>query len=184
MKVLCCRWLLLDALLLAVSLLMPTAASATPPGRSPIQLTGKGLGVVDFGSSVRTVTKAVSAVLGPPTGRPNAGCLGVYRQLAWHSLIVQFRHGRFTGYRYGNDSGLGSPLPPGSSVSPKLETARGITIGSTFGELKGTYRLTQTGTDFWMSNGIVFALLTATYPSPPSSPIYEIKSYGVCPAAL
>ena len=162
---------------------MPTAASATPPGRSPIQLTGKGLGVVDFGSSVRTVTKAVSAVLGPPTGRPNAGCLGVYRQLAWHSLIVQFRHGRFTGYRYGNDSGLGSPLPPGSSVSPKLETARGITIGSTFGELKGTYRLTQTGTDFWMSNGIVFALLSAdVLPSPPSSPIYEIKSYGVCPA--
>jgi predicted permease len=38
---------------------------------------------------------------------------------------------------------------------------------------------------FWKSaNGIVFALSGVTYPSPLSSPIYEIRSATVCPAAL
>jgi hypothetical protein len=104
--------------------------------------------------------------------------------VAWHDLIVQFRHGRFSGYRYWVN-GLGSPSPSAPAVSPRLQTAKGITLGSTFAELKRTYRLTQTGTDFWKApNDIVFALNSETYPSPPSSPIYEIKTYGVCPAAI
>jgi len=147
-------------------------------------LGGNGLGVARFGSPARSVTSALSVELGSPTGHPDAGCVGGYTQVAWHDLIVQFRHGRFSGYRYWV-SGSGSPSASASAVSPKLATAKGISLGSTFARVKRSYRLTQSGTDFWKSrDGIVFVLDSPTYPSPPSSPVYEIKSYGVCPAAL
>ena len=162
----------------------PLAAAASPSARTPILLAGNGLGVAHFGSPARSVTGAISAKLGSPTGHPAAGCVGGYTQVAWHDLIVQFRHGHFSGYRYWV-SGSGSPSASASAVSPKLATAKGISLGSTFAQVKRSYRLTQTGTDFWKSHdGIVFALDSQTYPSPPSSPVYEIKSYGVCPAAL
>jgi len=172
---------------LAVSLLGLGAGAAVSAsgGATPthsIELAGNGLGVVNFGASVGSVTKAVSAKLGSPTGHPSAGCVGGYSQVAWHDLIAQFRHGRFTGYRYWTLDPAGAPT---ESVSPRLETAQGITLGSTFAQLKAVYKLTQTGTDFWKArNGIVFALNSPTYPSPPSAPIYEIKTFGVCPPSL
>ncbi len=163
---------------------LPVAEAASSTAKTPILLAGNGLGVVRFGSSVRSVTSAVSAKLGSPTGRPDAGCVGGYTEVAWHDLIVQFRHGRFTGYRYWVNSS-GSPPPAASTISPKLQTARGISLGSTFAQVKSRYRLTQTGTDFWKAaNNVVFAVDSATFPSPPSSPVYEIKTYGVCPAAI
>jgi len=162
----------------------PLVASAHSSSKTSVLLAGNGLGVARFGSSARSVTRAVSARLGAPTGHPGAGCVGGYTEVAWHDLIVQFRHGRFSGYRYWVN-GSGSPPPSASAIAPRLQTAKGITLGSTFAELKRTYRLTQTGTDFWKApNDIVFALNSETYPSPPSSPIYEIKTYGVCPAAI
>ena len=163
---------------------LAAAASPSPSARTPILLAGNGLGVAHFGAPARSVTGAISARLGSPTGHPDAGCVGGYTQVAWHDLIVQFRHGHFSGYRYWV-SGSGSPPASASTVSPKLATAKGISLGSTFAQVKRSYRLTQTGTDFWKSPaGIVFALESQTYPSPPSSPVYEIKSYGACPAAL
>jgi len=174
----------LVACLLVLAAAAPTAAAASSTAETPIVLRGHGLGVVRFGSSARSVTKAVSARLGAPTGHPDAGCVGGYTEVAWHDLIVQFRHGRFSGYRYWVD-GSGSPSPSASAIAPRLQTAKGITLGSTFAELKRTYRLTQTGTDFWKApNDVVFGLNSGTYPSPPSSSIYEIKSSGACPAAL
>lgn len=162
----------------------PPVASASSNPKTPVLLAGNGLGVARFGSSARSVTKAVSARLGPPSGHPGSGCTGGYSGVAWLDLIVQFRHGRFTAYRNWVD-GSGSPTPAASAVSPKLRTAKGITLGSTFAELKRTYRLTQTGTDFWKApNDVVFGLNSGTYPSPPSSSIDEIKSSGACPAAL
>jgi hypothetical protein len=104
--------------------------------------------------------------------------------VAWHDLIAQFRQGRFTGYRYWISSS-GAPPTPGATVSPRLQTATGITLGSTFGQLQRVYRLTQTGTDSWKApNAIVFVLDSPTYPSPPSAPVYEIKTFGVCPPSL
>ncbi len=169
------------AALVLASAISPAAASS-PGARPSVVLAGDGLGVAHFGSPARSVTDAISARLGSPTGIPAAGCVGGYTQVAWHDLIVQFRHGRFSGYRYWvNGSGSASTL----AVSPKLVTARGISLGSTFAEVKRRYRLTQTGTDFWKSHdGIVFALESQSHPSPPGSLVYEIKSYGVCPAAL
>ena len=158
----------------------PLVASAA----TPIVLAGNGLGVARFGTTSRVVTSAVSARLGPPTSHAAAVCAGGYSQVGWHDLIVQFRRGRFSAYRYWTNAS-GSPSPSASPVSPRLQTAEGVTLGSTFARVKRSYRLTQTGTDFWKApNGIVFALGGATYPSPPSSPVYEIKSDGACPAAL
>jgi hypothetical protein len=174
----------LVACLLVLAAAAPTAAAASSTAKTPIVLSGHGLGVVYFGSSARSVTKAVSARLGAPTGHPDGGCVGGYTEVAWHDLIVQFRHGHFSGYRYWV-SGSGSLSASASAVSPKLATAKGISLGSTFAQVKRSYRLTQTGTDFWKSHdGIVFALDSQIYPSPPSSPVHEIKSYGMCPAAL
>jgi hypothetical protein len=174
----------LVACLIVLVATFPVAAFASSTAKTPILLAGNGLGVVRFGSSVSSVTSAVSARLGPPTGRPDAGCVGGYTEVAWHDLIAQFRHGRFTGYRYWVNSS-GSPPPSASTVSPKLQTAKGISLGSTFAQVRRRYRLTQTGTDFWKAaNNIVFVLDSMAYPSPPSSPVYEIKTYGVCPAAI
>lgn len=166
---------------LAVSVAcVPVAASA----QTPLLLAGNGLGVARFGSSAGSVTKAVSARLGPPTRYSYDVCAGGYTQVAWHDLIAQFKHGRFTAYRYWV-SASGSPSPSAAPVVPRLRTVKGITLGSTFAQLRRSYRLTQSGTDFWRApNGIVFALGGATYPSPPSSPVYEIKTDGACPAAL
>ena len=178
----------LRLLLGALAVCLPTGALGAPLAsaetKTPVLLTGNGLGVVRFGSSVGSVTRAVSAKLGPPTGHPDAGCVGGYTEVAWRDLIVQFRHGRFTGYRYWANSS-GSPAPSPSTISPRLQTATGISLGSTFAQVRRLYRLTQTGTDFWKAaNGIVFALDSRTYPSPPSSLVYEIKTDGVCPAAV
>lgn len=169
------------AILLALGVASAVAAPAGATSRSAVRLNGNGLGVVTFGSSVRAVTKAVSAKLGPPTGHPDAGCVGGYSEVAWHDLIAQFKHGRFTGYRYGVVTGV---APPAKKIEPTLETAKGISLGSTFAQARRAYPLTQTGTFFWRApNGVVFALESSTYPAPPSSPIYEIK-VNACPAAL
>ena len=129
-----------------------------------------------IGTSERAATQALSADLGTPSGRPASGCRGPYRDVEWHDLIVQFEDGRFTGYRYWVSQ-------PHMAVDPRLRTSRGITLGSTFGELRRAYVLTQTGTDFWSAQGLTFGLSGLAYPSPPSAPVYEVK-VTVCPAAL
>ena len=96
--------------------------------------------------------------------------------MAWHDLIAQFRSGRFSGYRYW-DGQAGRP------ISPRLTTAKGVTLGTTFGVLRDAYPLTQTGTFFWSADGMTFGLAGDTYPSPAGAVIYEV-SVSVCPAAL
>jgi hypothetical protein len=158
-------------------------ASATSPKKT-IELEGNGLGVVRFGDSERTTTKVITAVLGAPTGHPSAGCVGDFTQAAWHDLLIQFKHGRFSGYRYWV-SASGIPLSALVHPDPKLATAAGITLDSTFAQIQAAYPLRQTGTDFWISpEQIVFALESPTYPSPPTAPVYEIRSHDICPAAL
>jgi len=146
------------------------------PGDGHPTLQGDGLGGLQFGTTERVATRELTAQLGAPTGHPAAGCVGGYSDVAWHDLIAQFKHGRFRGYRYW-------VTRPHQSITPKLATARGITLGSTFGQLRRLYVLTQTATDFWSAAGMTFGLNSATYPSPPSAPIYEVK-VNACPAAL
>ncbi len=150
--------------------------AAAAPGNGHPTLQADGLGGVRIGTTERVATRKLSAQLGPPSGHPAPGCVGGYSDVAWRDLIVQFKHGRFSGYRYWVTG-------PRQSVTPKLATARGITLGSTFGQLRHLYALTQTGTDFWSAAGMTFGLNSAAYPSPPSAPIYEVK-VSACPAAL
>ncbi len=150
----------------------PTAAQT---GRHAI-LEGDGVGAVRIGTPQATAIRELTAQLGQPSGRPVADCPGAYTDVAWHDLIAQFRDGRFSGYRYWS-------AQAGRSITPRLATANGVTLGTTFSALRDAYRLTQTGTFFWSSGGMTFGLAGDTYPSPASAPVYEV-TVTVCPAAL
>jgi len=167
----------------------PQSRGASATKSAPIRLDGNGLGVVGFGATVSTATKVLTARLGAPTGHPSAGCTSAYNQTAWHDLIIQFKAGRFTGYRYvaGGWNGISpSSKTLHATVTPKLATSAGISLRSTMAEATRAYpSLRRSGTDFWrLSNGIVFAFYTGAHANPSStSPIYEIKN-NVCPGSL
>lgn len=158
----------------SLSVAGPPAAAA--PFNRHVTLEGDGLGGVRIGVAEGAATRELSTELGRPSDLPASGCTGPYRDVAWHDLIVQFKNGRFSGYRYWVSQ-------PHEKVEPKLRTRRGITVGSTFRDLRRAYALTQTGTDFWSAQGLTFGLSGLTYPSPPSAPVYEVK-VTVCPEAL
>jgi len=151
-----------------------------------VLLNGNGLGVARYGATFSSATKAISAVLGKPTGHPTAGCTGEYAQTAWHDLVVQFVAGRFRGYRY-LDGGERAVAPTGAvlrSVRPRLATATGISLGSSLADAQRAYGvLRRVGTDFYASrSGITFAFWSSGNPVR-NSRIYEIKS-NVCPGSL
>lgn len=130
-----------------------------------------------LGAAQRPATAQLSSLLGRPTAYPPAGCVGGYRNVEWSDLIVQFKRGRLAGYRFW-------VTRPNEEVKPRLSTATGITLGSTFAAVKSAYpHLVQTGTDFWSAQGLTFGLRSSQYPSPPSAPVYEIK-VDACPAAI
>ena len=160
-----------------VAVVVAPNALATPAqsGRH-LDLGGNGVGAVRIGTSQATAIRELTAQLGPPSGRPVADCPGTYTDVAWHDLIAQFRDGRFSGYRYWY-------AQAGRSITPRLTTANGVTLGTTFASLRDAYRLTQTGTFFWSADGMTFGLAGDTYPSPASAPVYEV-TVTVCPAAL
>ena len=134
------------------------------------------MGAVRLGTPEAAAIRELTAQLGAPSGYPAAGCLGTYTDVAWHDLIAQFKDGRFSGYRYWVEQ-------PGRPISPKLTTGKGVTIGTTFGQLRQAYRLTQSGTFFWSAAGMTFGLAGDTYPSPAGAPVYEV-TVTACPAAL
>ena len=155
----------------------PVLAGAASPRESRVVLQGSALGPVRLGTTQRSATTKLTLLLGHPTGYLPPGCVGGYRNVEWSDLIAQFKQGRLVGYRYWITK-------PNQKVTPRLFTAAGITLGSTFAAVKRAYpHLTQTGTDFWNSGGLTFGLASSRYPSPPSAPVYEIK-VNACPAAL
>ena len=162
-------------------------ASAAPARQGRVVLSGSGLGPVKLGAGQRAATARLVTLLGRPTTYPPPDCVGGYRNVEWRDLIVQFKQGRFAGYRYWYtqlSQGVTSQGVPHEPGTPTLFTGKGVTLGSTFGAVKRAYpHLTQTGTDFWSSGGLTFAVFAAQYPAPSSAPIYEIK-VNACPAAL
>jgi len=125
------------------------ALSAASPKRarvsaktSTVRLNGNGLGVTGYGAARSSATKAISAVLGNPTGHPSADCTSKYFQTAWHDLVVQFVAGRFRGYRYldGGDRALAPTRAVLRSVRPRLSTTKGISLGSSLADAKRAYR--------------------------------------------
>jgi hypothetical protein len=157
------------------------AASAAPSERHLIQPTG--IGSVHFGLPKSKAISELTSLLGRPSAHfVNSGCGHRYAETAWGHLYVEFRLGRFAGYRYIE---YGWPLMPGGkprrSVLPRLATTRGITLGSTLGQLRRAYRrLDLVGTDRWMvKGGLTFYDNSKIEPPAASSRIIEIK-IGTC----
>jgi hypothetical protein len=161
----------------------------SPPGTKRLVLDSNGIADVHFGLPKAKAVAALQASLGKPdaTGT-NTGCGPAFTEVAWHDLIVEFRRGTFTGYRYISGgyplTTAGSPHDPVSPTSrtPALTTASGITLGSTLRELRAAYpALIQSGALKWTApNGLVFVEASQTNnPTSPTATIAEIKT-GTC----
>jgi len=171
-------FLLLVGLFASAVVVEGSAATSRPL----IQPTG--IGSVDFGTPKAQAVSELSRLLGKPSARfVDGGCGPRYTEAAWGHLYVEFRLGRFTGYRYIENGWpadrFGKKRVP--SMLPLLSTARGITLGSTLGQVRTAYgRLNLIGTDRWQTkNGLIFYDNAEHQPPAASSRIIEIK-IGTC----
>lgn len=147
-----------------------TVTSPVAPTLEP-----QSIGPVSFGTAKPAAVRQLTALLGAPTSRGiNTGCGPRYTEVRWHDLAVEFRLGKLSGYRYLTKTG---------AVSPKLETAAGISLGSTLGATRNAYgSLARIGADSWRArDGLVFVDDAKRDPVPPTSRIVEIK-IGTCGA--
>ncbi len=140
-----------------------------------------------LGARESAATARLTRLLGRPTAFPPADCAGGYRNVEWHDLIVQFKRGRFAGYRYWftelNHAATNGSVPR-QVGTPALSTAAGITLGSTLGQVRRAYpKLSASGTDFYRAGALTFGVAATRYPPPSASLVYEIK-VNACPAAL
>jgi len=156
-------------------------------GSAPLpRLESGGIGLVHFGLPKAQVVASLRTSLGAPNAEGiNTGCGPKFSEVAWHDLIVEFRLGRFTGYRFVQG---GWPLTtPGSpddrvtarSPTPALTSEQGITLGSTLGELRSAYRnLHVSGAVQWTApNGLTFVEpSTVRNPQSPADRIVEIET--------
>ncbi len=177
------------SLLMTIGLAM--GAVASPPDHSGVGarlLSPEGIGVARFGQAQARVVEALTALLGKPAWQgPNTACGPRYNEVEWGELVAEFRLGSLSGYRYLNGewplTTPGSPSGPSSSQphAPYLATAKGISLGSTLGEVRAAYgKLSFIGVDKWRpANGIVFVVNAEHEPEPPSSRVTEIK-FGTC----
>jgi len=142
-----------------------------------VRLAPSGIGAVRFGLSETRAVAGLTALFGAPTARGiNTACGPRFSEVEWGDLVAEFRAKRFSGFRY-LEGGYplttpGSPPPPRSkAVLPRLATATGITLGSTFAQLRVAYESRRrVGADTWRSaNGLVFVAM------PSSNRIVEIK---------
>lgn len=159
----------------------PTSA-ARPSGLTLIGPTG--VGSVHFGLPKVEAISKLSSLFGKPSSRfVNSGCGPRYTEVAWGHLYVEFRLGKFSGYRYQEYGWIPtrSGVKSHASFLPKLATSRGITLASSLRELRAAYgRLDLVGTDRWMvRGGLIFYDDSKTQPAAASSRIIEIK-IGTC----
>jgi hypothetical protein len=131
----------------------------------PTVLTPHGIGPVQRGTRKAPVVSALTTLFGPPTGAGiNTACGSRYTEVVWNDLAVEFRAGTFTGYRYARGGyPLTTPGSPrnvaGPAIRPRLETARGIALGSRLSVLRVDYpRLRPVGVAQWVAGGITFVV--------------------------
>lgn len=129
------------------------------------ELRADAVGPARLGISKAQAVASLSLTLGKPTAEGvSRACGPRFTEVAWHDLIAEFRAGKFTGYRF---VAGGWPLwtsrsshvvAPTSHPSPALRTARGITLGSTLGQLRAAYgKLKLSGAIQWTaSDGLSF----------------------------
>lgn len=107
------------------------STTTEPATESPLVLSGDGLGVVPFGSSVEVVLDSLEPLIGSPTADESAECpSGAERVVTFDDLRLVISGGFLVGYVYGN------PLP---DSGPPAATAEGLTLGATEAELLSTY---------------------------------------------
>ena len=163
-----------------------SAGGSAATGRVPA-LQADGIGAVRFGLPKATAVAELSDLFGAPSARfVNSGCGPRYTEVAWGELYAEFRLGKFSGYRYLRDGWPPKTYahrPPPKVVSPRIATAKGITLGSTLAQVRAAYRpLQRAGADWWRSsNHLVFVDDAERDPVPPTSRIIEIKT-GTCGA--
>lgn len=156
------------------------AVSAGAPAPRPLLRT-TGIGGVRFGTPKAKTVWELTALLGKPSAPfVNSGCGRRLSETAWGHLYVEFRSGRFTGYRY-IESGWPMSRSGRLNKRPYLSTTRGVELGSTLGRLRRAYgRLDLVGADRWMvRGGLIFYDDAERDPPPVSSRIVEIK-IGTC----
>ncbi len=170
---------------LGTAALLCALAAAASHGAVPKPLIGPaGIGGVRFGLAKAATISELTALLGPPSARfVNSGCGPRNTETAWGHLYVEFRVGRFSGYRYIENGWPPTRLgtKPRPSFLPRLATSKGITLGSTLSRLSRAYgRLDLVGTDRWMVRGdLIFDNDSKTEPPAGSSRIIEIN-IGTC----
>lgn len=174
---------------LLITISLATGVAAPPSGLTSVAgraLSPEGIGAVRFGLAKDKAVASLTAMLGKPTWQGvNTGCSPRYTEVEWGELVAEFRLGTFSGYRYMKGGWpLTTPGSPRLSSQPKgpyLATAKGISLGSTLGEVRAAYgKLSFIGVDKWRpANGMVFVVDAEHEPEPPSSQVIEIK-YQTC----
>ena len=138
-----------------------------------------GIGNVRFGVTEADAVTALRAKFGAPTAEGiNTGCGSRFTEVEWGDLAVEFRSHRFSGYRYVSGGfELTTHYRPRKTVSPKVTTSTGISLGSTVRQLHAAYpALSLAGAESWRArNGLTFVAYTRASPPPLSSRIGEIK---------
>lgn len=175
--------------LLILGFLAPSTATAQKPSLPLLEVDG--IGSVSFGSPKAQVVASLQRSLGAPNARGvNTGCGFRFSEVAWHDLVAEFRRDRFTGYRFVEGGWpLTTPGSPRDRVGPRrttphLETARGITLGSTLGAVRHAYgSLRRSGATQWTAaDGLVFGESSANRdPASPTNRVTEIE-VGTCGA--
>jgi hypothetical protein len=160
-------------------------SNGSPAAGGTVQLSSHGIGGVHVGATKAQTVAELSRLFGPPSRRfVSDACGPTYSEVAWGHLYVEFRHERFSGYRYLGGAWLRSGVTPGHNsgrVRPPLAIGRGITIGDTLRQLRRAVgRLSPVGTSRWSSQGLLFYVNSQSYPDPPGSRIIEIKSATTC----
>jgi hypothetical protein len=147
-------------LLVAVSFaaLVVVPAQAKRNATYPV-LRATGIGSVPVGAPKARAVAALQRLLGPPNATfASPGCGRRFTEVAWRDLVVEFREGQFSGYRFAEGgwphSGQQSPdRVTSKKPTPPLSTASGITLGSTVGELRHAYgALRMTGAVQWTAS--------------------------------
>jgi hypothetical protein len=166
-----------------VACLSPVTALAG--AHRPAIVSSTGVAGVRFGLPEAQVVAQLSRAFGSPSRPfPNSGCGRRYKEVAWGHLYAEFRDGRFSGFRYMTARWLPQRVEkstPSTAVRPKLTAAKGVTLGSTLGQLRARYgRLDLIGTDRWKTpDGLVFYDSAKRAPPSASSRVVEIK-FGTC----
>jgi hypothetical protein len=151
-----CAFALAASAVLVAGFSATAFAAGARDGRASTAILGpSGIGLVRFGLPKVQAVADFTILFGRPVARGvNTGCGSRYSEVVWGDLAVEFRANGFCGYRYivgGYPiTTRGSPpARPPTTITPRLATGTGITLGSTLAEVRAADRpLKRVGADW------------------------------------